>query len=231
MCLLIKGREVNAKKRVNGFSLIESLITLFLGSLLLYFASQLYSDLYINQYKHRELFKLQKNAHQILNYLQQQILHTGYQGLNRENSNFEWFKYQGKAHHLEKHCLVILQDLNSDGCVGRRARQCVQQEISNTRDVAKEMMAIKFENGGIMVSGKQNKFAPCYKDKCSQWLKSCQNLQWEKIAALSDNHIEQLQFSWEKPEKLIKIELALSSLKDRKIQYHTTAYAYLLNGE
>lgn len=231
MLLLIRNHEASVKKQHSGFSLIETLITLSLGTLLLYLASQLYSDLYVNQYKDRELFKLQKNAHQILNYLQQQILHTGYQGLNRENSNFEWFKYQGRAYLLEPNCLVILQDLNGDGCVGKRARQCVQQEISNTKEVAKELMAIKFESGGLLVAGKQNKFAPCYKDECSQWLKSCQNFQWEKIVALSDNRIEQLQFSWEKPEKLIKIELALSSLKDQKMQYHTTAYAYILNGE
>lgn len=231
MLFLIKNREVNVKKRHNAFSLLETLIALSLGSLLLYLASHLYSDLYLNQYKHRELFKLQKNAHQILSYLQQQILHTGYQGINRSESNFGWFKYQGKAYHLEKNCLVILQDLNGDGCVGKRARQCVQEDVSNTKEIAKEMTAIKFESNGLLVAGKQNKFTPCYKDECSQWLKSCQNLQWEKIAAVSDNRIEQLQFSWEKPEKLIKIELVLSSLKEQKIQYSATAYAYLLNGE
>lgn len=231
MLLMIKNLGVSVKKRHRGFSLLETLIALSFGSLLLYLASQLYSDLYLSQYKQRELFKLQKNAHQILNYLQQQILHAGYQGMNHSQSNFEWFKYQGKAYYLEKNCLVILQDLNSDGCIGKRVKQCVQQDLSTTKEVPKEMASIKFEGNSLLTAGKQNKFTPCYQGECSQWLRSCQNLQWEKIAALSDNRIEQLHFSWEKPEKLIKIELSLSSLKDQKIKYSTTAYAYLLNGE
>lgn len=220
--------EHSVKRVISAFTLIEMLLTLTLGSLILLSGSKLYSDMVFMLYQQRELFKLQKNAHQILNYLQQQILHSGYQGMQRDNSNFEWFKYQGKSFYLEQNCLVMLQDVNGDGCLGKRARQCVNQEVSTTKEVNKEILAIKLENKGLMVAGKQNKFTPCTKNECSKWLANCQNLQWEKIAGSSDNYIEQLDFSWEKPEKLIKIDLTLVSI-DNKVRYSATAFAYILN--
>lgn len=229
--LSIKKHAANVKRVVSGFSLLEMLIALSLGSVILFAASRLFSNIYLAQYQQQERFKLQKNAHQMLNYLQQQILHTGYQGANRENSNFDWFKANGRAYLLEPNCLIILQDLNGDGCVGKRARTCTQNELSTTKEIPKEITAVKLENGGLMVAGKQNKFTPCHQGECAKWLQRCSNMQWEKIAAQTDNQIEKLHFSWEKPHRLIKIDLTLSSLKNRSTQYSATAYAYLLNGE
>lgn len=232
MLLPIKNLVANVKRVNKGITLLETLIALLLGSILLLAVSSLYTDIFFTKIKQKELLQLQKNTHQILNYLQQHISNAGYQGLNRENSNFSWFKQGNRAYHLEKHCLIILQDLNTDGCLGSRVKkQCSEQQLSIAKDITKEILAIKLENNGLMVLGKQNNFTPCYYEQCANYLKSCQNLQWEKIAALSDNRIEELNFSWEKPDKLITIALTLSSLKDNQIKYSATANAYLLNGD
>lgn len=232
MLFLIPKHVVNVKKINKAITLLETLVALSLGSIILFAASQLYSEIYFAQTKYRELFKLQKNAHQILNYLQQHILNMGYQGINRERSNFDWFKVQNSAYHVEEHCLVLIQDINADGCLGTRVKkQCSEQALSIAKDVGKEILAIKLEHNNLMIAGKQNSFTPCLLEQCKNWLKECKNFQWEKIAALSDNRIERLHFSWEKRDKLLKIDLILSSLKNSQIQYHTIAYAYLLNGE
>lgn len=226
-----KMRDLSVKKQHKGVSLLEMLIALFLGTFLLFSFSYFYSDIYRNHQKQKVLLDLQKNAHQIMHYLQQHILHMGYQGKMRENSNFDWFKFNSKPYRLEPNCLAFIQDLNSDGCLGKRGRQCTQQELNNTREVPKEIIAIKVENKALFIAGKQNKFNTCTRSQCRQWLANCQHFIWEKVAAFSDNQIEKLTFSWEKVPKLLKIELTLSALHFPNVQYAVTSYSYVLNGE
>lgn len=230
--MLLTGKHAAVVKRVHkGLSLIEMLISLSLGSVILFAASGLYSDAYLNQNKQNELLKLQKNAHQILDYLQQHIIHAGYQGRNREHSNMALFNPHNKPYLVEKNCLVVLQDLNGDGCIGRRAKQCGSTTTSVAADILKEVMAVKVENKTLLVLGKQNKFTPCTESECAKLLQGCSQLKWDKIAEVSDSRIEKLQFSWEKEGELLKIELELSSMVNPALIYEMTAYSYILNGK
>lgn len=224
-------RDLSVKKQHKGVSLLEMLITLFLGTFLLFSSSYFYTDIYRNNQKQKALLDLQKNAHQIIHYLQHHILHMGYQGRRRENSNFDWFKFNSKPYRLEQHCLAFIQDLNGDGCLGKRGKQCTQQELNNTKDVQKEIIAIKVENKALFVAGKQNKFNTCTRSQCSQWLANCRHFSWEKVAAFSDNQIEKLTFSWEKEPTLLKIELVLSTLHFPTMLYAVKSYSYVLGGE
>ena len=84
--LLIKRNVANV--RISAFTLIELLLSLSLASLILLGASKLYSDFQLNLQKQQRLMWLQKESHQLLNYLQQHLQHLGYQGSFRELSNF-----------------------------------------------------------------------------------------------------------------------------------------------
>lgn len=229
--MLFREKLVASVKKIHsGFSLIEILLSLSLGSFLLLIVSSLYSDVYIGQHKQYELVKLQKNAHQILDYLQQHLLNTGYQGKLRQNSNFELFKTGKRSHRVEKNCLIILQDLDGDGCLGQKSRQCTSGNSSIAKDVMKEIIAVKLENKQLYVPSKQNKFTPCSEIVCQQLLTDCSQLKWERIAERTDSQIEKLTFEWEQEPELLRIELLLSSNHNEQIRYHSTAYAYLLNG-
>lgn len=225
-----KMPELSVKKQLKAFSLIELLITLSAGSILLFIFAHFHTDIYRIEQQQRTLLDLQQQAHHILHYLQQHILHIGYQGKQRSGSNFEWFKRQSKAYYVDKNCLVFIQDLNGDGCLGKRSRQCTQGTQSITKDVQKEIIAMKVENKTLWTLGKQNKFTPCSQGQCEQWLKSCRHLIWEKVASVSDTQIEHLSFQWEKEPMLLKIELALSATKYPDIRYSAIAYSYVLNG-
>lgn len=229
--LLQAKREVGAKRLHSAFSLFEVLITLSLGSVLLFIISAFYSDLYLAQNKQNELAQLQKNTHQILDYLQHHIFHSGYQGRERENSNFSFFQRANRSILVERNCLILIQDLNDDGCLGKKSKLCASQSNSLAADVIKEIVAVKVENKQLYVPSKQNKFSPCTLNECRELLSGCETLKWEKIAEISDSYIEKLQFSWEKVDRLVKIEITLSSIKDPNLQYSATAYSYLLNGE
>lgn len=228
--LFVGKPEVVVKKVIKGVSLIELLISLSLGSFILFMASQLFSDVYVNQHKQSELFKLQKSAHQILDYLQQHIIHTGFQGKQRVGSNFALFMADNRPYVVEKNCLVIMQDLNGDGCLGKRAKQCATVTTSFATDVLKEILAVKVENKTLMVLSKYNRFTECTKSECAKLLQGCDQLKWEKIAEVSDSDIEQLEFSWEKEPELLKIALKIASQQNPNIVYEAVAYSYLLNG-
>lgn len=223
--------EVVVKKVIKSVSLIELLISLSLGSFILFMASLLFSDVYFNQHKRSELFKLQKSAHQILDYLQQHIIHTGFQGRQRIGSNFELFMADNSPYVVEKNCLIAIQDLNGDGCLGKRAKQCAVGVTSLATDVLKEILAVKVDNKTLMVLSKNNRFNECSGSECAKLLLGCDQLKWEKIAEVSDSDIEQLEFLWEKEPELLKIRLKISSKQNPHIVYEAVAYSYLLNGK
>lgn len=218
------------KKRYKASSLPELLLVLGLGSLMLFTVSRFYSDLFHLQFQHHQQLSLQKTAHQLLDYIQHHFLHAGYQGPHRTESNFDLFRAD-KAYLVEKQCLVLIHDLNGDGCLGSRVRnQCTHQDKNILKDTLKEIVALKVENKQLLTLAKQEKLTQCRQESCRRILHRCDQIKWEKIADIQDTQIERLHFQWEKPDQLLKIELTLSALQNPSLRYSATAYAYLLNG-
>ncbi|AKO34666.1 prepilin-type N-terminal cleavage/methylation domain-containing protein [[Haemophilus] ducreyi] len=183
--------------RQKAFSLIELLLALTLSVLLLFPLSTLYTNFYRNSVKQQELLFLQKESHQLLNYLKQHSQHIGYQGVNRQGSNFSLFSQQDKRYKIanNQQCLIFFYDLNGDGCLGKRT----------------------------------TKKSACIGSQCSTLLDSCQQ-EWKKFTSLTDYMVDKLRFSVnDKQEKLLKIEVKLTSVKQQAVSYTLVSYIYLLN--
>ncbi|OOH91459.1 hypothetical protein BMT54_02125 [Pasteurellaceae bacterium 15-036681] len=221
-------KKINVQPAV---SLIEILISLSLASFILLIASSLYSQYYYTQSKQRELLNLQTHTHQLLDYFQQHIQHMNYQGNYRENSNFDLFSSKDKNYLLEgKQCLMFFYDLNGDGCIGNRnkTQACQVQGLNKTNNIAKELFGFKFENQAIYIY-EDNQIQTCYGQECEIFAKGCNIGKWSKMADMGDYIVTQLNFSWLKEDKLLKIELSLKSTKLPKVEYSATAYSYLFN--
>ena len=217
--------------RLKAFSLVEILISLALGSMLLLSFSYYYSNYYVVWQKQKEQFFLQKEAHQLAHYLQQHIQHLGYQGNNKEESNFELFEKDNQRFALNNQCLIFFYDLNGDGCLGKRATKkalCRNGQLNNTKDLAKEVFGFKLEEKEIHLYA-DNRFENCLSEQCKTLLDSCEN-KWTKFTSKEEYLVDKLQFNWKKQNELMQIDLTLSSIKDKKINYHLTVYTYLLNG-
>ncbi|WP_315568216.1 prepilin-type N-terminal cleavage/methylation domain-containing protein [Haemophilus parahaemolyticus] len=217
--------------RLKAFSLVELLISLALGSILLLSFTYYYSNYYVVWQKQKEQFFLQKEAHQLAHYLQQHIQHLGYQGNNKEESNFELFEKDNQRFALNSQCLIFFYDLNGDGCLGKRATKkalCRNGQLNNTKDLAKEVFGFKLEEKEIHLYA-DNRFENCLGEQCKTLLDSCGN-KWTKFTSKEEYLVDKLQFNWKKQNELMQIDLTLSSIKDKKISYHLTAYVYLLNG-
>ena len=217
--------------RLKAFSLVELLISLALGSMLLLSFTYYYSNYYVVWKKQKEQFFLQKEAHQLAHYLQQHIQHLGYQGNNKEESNFELFEKDNQRFALNSQCLIFFYDLNGDGCLGKRATKkalCRNGQLNNTKDLAKEVFGFKLEEKEIHLYA-DNRFENCLGEQCKTLLDSCGN-KWTKFTSKEEYLVDKLQFNWKKQNELMQIELTLSSIKDKKINYHLTVYTYLLNG-
>ena len=217
--------------RLKAFSLVEILISLALGSMLLLSFSYYYSNYYVVVQKQKEQFFLQKEAHQLAHYLQQHIQHLGYQGNNKEESNFELFEKDNQRFALNNQCLIFFYDLNGDGCLGKRATKkalCRNGQLNNTKDLAKEVFGFKLEEKEIHLYA-DNRFENCLSEQCKTLLDSCEN-KWTKFTSKEEYLVDKFQFNWKKQNELMQIELTLSSIKDKKINYHLTVYTYLLNG-
>ena len=217
--------------RLKAFSLVEILISLALGSMLLLSFSYYYSNYYVVWQKQKEQFFLQKEAHQLAHYLQQHIQHLGYQGNNKEESNFELFEKENQRFALNNQCLIFFYDLNGDGCLGKRATKkalCRNGQLNNTKDLAKEVFGFKLEEKEIHLYA-DNRFENCLSEQCKTLLDSCEN-KWTKFTSKEEYLVDKFQFNWKKQNELMQIELTLSSIKDKKINYHLTVYTYLLNG-
>ena len=217
--------------RLKAFSLVEILISLALGSMLLLSFSYYYSNYYVVWQKQKEQFFLQKEAHQLAHYLQQHIQHLGYQGNNKEESNFELFEKDNQRFALNNQCLIFFYDLNGDGCLGKRATKkalCRNGQLNNTKDLAKEVFGFKLEEKEIHLYA-DNRFENCLSEQCKTLLDSCEN-KWTKFTSKEEYLVDKFQFNWKKQNELMQIELTLSSIKDKKINYHLTVYIYLLNG-
>ena len=216
---------------LKAFSLVEILISLGLGSILLLSFTYFYSNYYVTWQKQKEQFFLQKEAHQLAHYLQQHIQHLGYQGNNKEESNFELFEKENQRFALNNQCLIFFYDLNGDGCLGKRATKkalCRNGQLNNTKDLAKEVFGFKLEEKEIHLYA-DNRFENCLSEQCKTLLDSCEN-KWIKITSKEEYLVDKFQFNWKKQNELMQIELTLSSIKDKKINYHLTVYTYLLNG-
>lgn len=214
-----------------GFTLIEMLISLSLGTVLLFIFAHFYSDVFYTQTKQRTSLNLQQTTHQLLNYLQQHIQHSGYQGIYREESNYPYFLVKGKSHALvSERCFLFFYDLNQDGCVGSRNKkqQCYINQLNNTKDVKKELFGFKFEKNHLLVFDDKH-IDRCYGTACQDWVKSCERNVWRKMTELSDYMVEYVRFKWIVPNKLLSIELSLSANQLTKVSYQATAYSYLLN--
>lgn len=217
--------------RLKAFSLVEILISLALGSMLLLSFGYYYSNYYVVWQKQKEQFFLQKEAHQLAHYLQQHIQHLGYQGNNKEESNFELFEKDNQRFALNNQCLIFFYDLNGDGCLGKRATKkalCRNGQLNNTKDLAKEVFGFKLEEKEIHLYA-DNRFENCLREQCKTLLDSCEN-KWTKFTSKEEYLVDKFQFNWKKQNELMQIELTLSSIKDKKINYHLTVYTYLLNG-
>ncbi|RPE83533.1 prepilin peptidase dependent protein B [Vespertiliibacter pulmonis] len=217
--------------KYSGFTLIEMIISLSLSVLLFFVCSYFYTNIYSMQNKQRELLNLQQTTQQLLNYFQQHIQHSGYQGPFRTESNYDSFLIDGKAYYLgSPHCFLFLYDLNQDGCIGSRNKKqpCIKDKINNTKDVKKELFGIKFESKQISFFD-DKAIDRCYSDHCNQWAKSCELNLWRKAFELSDYTVDNLSFKWIVSDKLLAIGLTLRSNKMKNISYQETAYSYLLN--
>ncbi len=225
------ARKINvAPVKIKSITLIEILLSLLLGSIILLGVSHFYSESYKAQNNQKELLMLQKEAHQLVNYFQQHIQHLGYQGLNRENSNFHLFEQANKRLNLTEKCLIFFYDLNGDGCLGKRATKganCMNGNLNNSKELAKEIFGFKLENKEIYFYA-DNKLENCLVSQCQQLLSSC-NETWTKFTSTEQFNVDELKFSWEKQDEIMKIDLTVSSVKFAKINYKLTAYVYILN--
>ncbi|MCK3655126.1 hypothetical protein A4G19_04925 [Pasteurellaceae bacterium Macca] len=219
---------------VVAFSFIELLVSLLLSSTLLGLFATFYSDIYRHQHQQRVQFALQKQSHQLLDYLQKHLQHIGYQGLNREPEQWALFT-KNQPYYLEKHCLLFFYDINQDGCLGKRktAKSACQSDHRNhTQDLTKEIFGFKFLHGELYAyeQKKKNNLNHCYGTACQQLLNHCDfPTYWEKIADQADYQIADMTFQWYKKGEIIETQLTLASTQTPTIRYHAKAYSYLLN--
>lgn len=225
-------RKINVPVANHAFSLIEILLSLSLGCIILWAGSIFYSDSYQNQVKQRELLNLQKHTHQLLDYFQQHIQHISYQGKNRKGSNYFLFSNNSRSYALNSSsCFMFFYDLSADGCVGNRnkTQACEINGVNNTKEVSQEFFGFRFENNVIFIY-EDSQIQICTQQVCEQVLTNCQKGNWRKMSDMSDYNVENLSFEWLEQNRLLKIELDLSSSKDNQLRYKATAYSYLLNG-
>ncbi len=216
------------KIRYSALTLLEMLISLALGTIILFSVASFYSEQYLAQLKIQRQINLQKEAHQIVTYLQQHIEHIHFQADNRENSNFFLFLNQGKSYQLTaSNCLIFFYDLNKDGCLGSGKRKCFNGEVNNTQEINKEIFGFKLSNQEILVY--EESLAKCIKPQCEAILTDCKRGKWIKMTNKASYLVTQFQFSWQKADHIIKLELTLTDNADQSIYYQTTAYIYLLN--
>lgn len=222
---------VIAVSKASAFSLVSALLALSFGTLVLFGCVRLYGDILHTQQKQQVLMRLQQNAHQLLDYLRQAVQNAGFQGRNRSDSNFSLFLDGRTPYLVEKQCLIVLSDLNADGCLGSRTKkQCTNGQISVANEVGREIVALKAEAGQLFVLGKYESFSPCQPQHCRRLLNGCEQLQWDKLSNTPDNRIDTFELRWLKPNELLEIQLVLSAVSQPNIRYESTAQIYLLNG-
>lgn len=230
--MLFEVKRVVSVNNLRAISFIEILVSLSLGLIILFSVGDLLRNISLSDRDYRERIRLQKNTHQLLDYLKLHLFNAGYIGTIRDNSNFPLFKFNGKSYLVEQSCLVLLEDINADGCLGTpSSKKCREGEVSRAKEVNKEIIALKLEGKQLFVLGKNEKFNLCTEIECQRVLRSCSQIKWDKIADSADNSVEHLTFQWVKPDELVKITLELSSVQYPAIRYRAEAYSYLLNGK
>ncbi|QGM81636.1 hypothetical protein A6A10_00825 [Otariodibacter oris] len=207
------------------------LISLAIGTLLIFSLSKFYSHIYIQHSKNNELLNIQKQTHQLLDYFQQHLQHIGYQGEFREKSNYSLFTDNGKPYSLNSpDCFLFLYDLDSDGCIGHRykKRSCTTKVKNKTKDISKEIFGFKLKSKSVYIF-EDDSMRNCRKERCKQLLTQCHKGKWRKLTALADYAVENLSFRWVEEGKLMRTELAMQSKKYKNIKYSAVIYSYIFN--
>lgn len=224
-------KEQNASLYV-AFSLTEMLISLFLGSFLLFLSAQLYVDLYSKNAAQQELFKLQQTTKNISNYIKQNIENIGYVGQDRSSTNYDLFLVNNKAYYLSgKQCFIFFYDVDNDGCIGSKKNpNCYKNGVNKVKDLSEEFFGFKFSNGKMYILSKFPIPHPCNQESCKAWSKLCENSSsWNDLALLFDYQIVDLAFEWKKEGMLMSISLTLKSDKFPNIKYTEKVYSYIMN--
>lgn len=222
--------KINAAPvKIKAFTLVEMLITLALGSFLLLAISQMFSYYQTSNKTQKTLLWLQKESHQLLNYMQQHIQHIGYQGEARNESNFPLFEQAGKRYaQPTPHCLIFFYDVNNDGCLGKRLTKttaCQINQLNNTKELSKEIFGFKVEQNELFIyTG--NTLEKCIEAECKTLLSQCQSGRWEKFISKEEFNIDKLTIT--KKTQLINIELVISK---ENITYENKANIFILNPE
>lgn len=211
----------NVVRIFHGFSLVEILVSLSLATFLFFVIAKSYTSMIYNQQKQQELLNLQQHSHQLLNYFQQHIQHIGYQGKDREKSNYNAFLLNGKSYYLASpNCFIFFYDVEGDGKIGEKQR---------TKKYDMDIFGFNFQNNRFLKLNNKN-IKNCRDTLCSEWINSCkQSNQWENILDRVDYQVKDLKFRWVVEDKIISVDIILNSIKYPEITYQATAYSYILN--
>lgn len=227
-------RQINVANANNkAFTLVELLLSLTLGTVLLFSLSGIYRDQYQIQQYQKEKLHLQKQAKQLLDYFHQHIQHSGFQGGFRQQSNFPLFLNQNQSINLvNKHCVILFYDLNNDGCIGNRNKKqdCQINQLNMTKELSKEIFGFKLFNQELYIF-EDNSLQDCVGKLCQSLLTQCSKGKWRKSSDRNYFKIIALTFSFVNSKKLIEVNLELQSSKYRNIIYQSKRYVYILNGE
>lgn len=214
-----------------AFTLGESLLSLFLGTILLFVVSKIFSDFYLEQNKQNELLNLQQQAHQIMDLFQYNVQHIGYRTYRNESPNDKLFQIGGNYYYLNENCLVFFYDWNSDGCIGvQKKKDCAIGNRNNSNETISEFFGFKLENKTIFYFKGDRGINHCAGRMCYEYLASCRGEQWEKMTDTNHYLVEKLIFKWKVEHQLMEISLALTSAIQPNVKYHLTSYAYIMNG-
>lgn len=218
-----KIKRLYVAQKYNAFGLVEILISLCLSTFLLFILSTYFTS-YITIYnKQRELLNIQQHTHQILNFFQKHITHTGYQGNNRSKSNYDQFLANNKSYYLDekKNCIIFFYDLEGEGRIGKKRHKYRYQD---------DFWGFKFENNKLHKYN-YNNLKECHlSNNCREWANSCNRKDvWESIFDKVDYNIENMKFNWVIPNRIIQVDITVSSVKYPMIKYQSHSYSYILN--
>ncbi|MDG6881438.1 hypothetical protein A6A21_02600 [Phocoenobacter uteri] len=199
--------------------------------LILFSLSFFYQNSYKNTKKLQTILFLQQQSYQLLNSLKPHIEHISFQGLNRENSNYDLFKNQLKTVNLLENCLIFFYDLNQDGCIGKRRTKkspCRTSLHNMTTRIAEEIFGFKLKNQEMYMLNISKKQNNCSAIQCKQILNSCDKGYWTKLTEKNNFKVTKLHFLWLKENHILKITLTLMK---NKHHYTSHSYIYILNDE
>ncbi|MBE2896301.1 prepilin-type N-terminal cleavage/methylation domain-containing protein [Pasteurellaceae bacterium HPA106] len=207
---------------LRGFSLLEMMVSVAIGSALLLLMVRFFTQTLNTQQASHKRLQLQSEIHRVLNLMAKDIARSGYIAQEQVRvSNAALFSRDATSSGVitqaqrasENSCFLFWYDVDQSGCIGSRHDSiCAQGGRNRTLDIQTELLGYRLNSQMVetRIMYKRGTQQQCRASECQAYLadSGCDTKGWGDLMDSATYQITALNFTWLVVNKALRVDIA-----------------------